>query len=146
MNLGLHKAALIQYSRCWSSRFTFPFSQSSFLGCEIFPVHKTLRAPALCVWWKPPIWASPGILLPGSAPVLSCGRFSFPGRPGKSSWGKHLWFSCLCGQQAPTVAVRGCDGCFSNRLLESSGLALPFWRLIVENLSRALNKFYFVGL
>lgn len=46
----------------------------------------------------------------------------------------------------PTVAGWQCDGCFSNRLLESSGLALPFWGLIVENQSRALNKFYFVSL
>lgn len=53
---------------------------------------------------------------------------------------------------APTLS-RGCaaaawegDGRFSNRLLESSGLAQPFWGPIVKNLSRALNKFYFVSL
>lgn len=37
-----------------------------------------------------------------------------------------------------------CDGCFNSKLLENFGLAQAFWGLIIENLSRALNKFYLV--
>lgn len=50
------------------------------------------------------------------------------------------------GLQGAAVSDWECGDCFSNRLLESSGLALSFGGLIVENLFTALNKFCFVNL